>query len=88
MTLYCEACKKNHHLTLGMVERIIYALQGDLTDTALIAKQPAAVADIDALETKPECLLSVHDGAGDIERYAEHVAGLVECRRERQKVAS
>ena len=78
--LFCDSCKKVHHLATSWLERIVYALQGDLVDTALIAKS-GAKDDIDALAPEPECLLSVLDGSNDIERYAEHVESLVEARK-------
>lgn len=78
MKLYCTDCNATHDFSAGEIERIVYALQGDLADALMKA---------DGLpweglpEESLECLESVLGGSYDSEVYQEWTQAHVERRR-------
>lgn len=81
MNLWCEACSCLHHFTDSELERVIYTLQGDLLDTTLIARQKHNEQEVEAMDVELACLKDVLDLSHDIEGYAEHVHGSIDCRK-------
>lgn len=83
VTLYCNHCRENHHLTAGEAEVVIHTLAAEWGD---------AVADLEphpAHEGKPGwevtdgwCALEHLRWVRDPEAYAELIEQAVECRRD------
>lgn len=81
MKLYCWKCKKVHQLTEGQVERILYAMQGELSDKATVTPYDTLKEIGRAYPQGYFFCLETHLGDSyDNESYGEHTNSLVELR--------